>query len=280
MRSEGLFIGSMNTLSTLEAHPLIREHCPVLSETARLVASPQIRNVGVIGGNILQDRRCMYFNQTEFWRAGLEPCFKTGGRVCHQAPGSSSCRAIYYSDLAPLLMVMDARVEYFTDCGYKYDSLQKIIHQHVLANGSPEGKNPFITGFVIPHLSDGTWLKCVKHSVRASLDFPILNGAMLYHPSSNSNQSGRVRIVIGAVSPEPTELIETQGQIEEYAAGRGGSIKEIIETAVSETNRKSGLIRETGLSLKARKKAFGAVASLTEEFICHLEGQMTLAGNH
>ncbi len=140
----------MNTLSTLEAHPLIREHCPVLSETARLVASPQIRNVGVIGGNILQDRRCMYFNQTEFWRAGLEPCFKTGGRVCHQAPGSSSCRAIYYSDLAPLLMVMDARVEYFTDCGYKYDSLQKIIHQHVLANGSPEGKIPLSPDLSFP----------------------------------------------------------------------------------------------------------------------------------
>ena len=73
-----------------------------------LTASPQIRNIATVGGNIMQDRRCIYFNQPHLWRSGLPYCFKTGGSICHQIPNSPVCRAIYYSDVAAAAIAVES----------------------------------------------------------------------------------------------------------------------------------------------------------------------------
>ena len=87
--ADGLvYIGAGETLFDITQNDLIRAKLPAISQAAGVTASPQIRNIATLGGNIMQDRRCFYFNQSEFWRSGLELCFKTGGAVCHQIPNS------------------------------------------------------------------------------------------------------------------------------------------------------------------------------------------------
>lgn len=87
---------------------LINTRCAAVAQAAAVTASPQIRNIATTAGNVMQDRRCIYFNQSEQWRGALPLCYKTGGEVCHQIPNSPVCRAIYYSDLATALIALDA----------------------------------------------------------------------------------------------------------------------------------------------------------------------------
>jgi len=265
-RPDGLFIGAMLTLSDLIKDPLVREAYPALCHAARFVASPQIRNRGTIGGNILQDRRCMYFNQSADWRQSIAPCFKTNGKVCHQVPRSPACRAIYHSDLAPVLLALDAKVECFDQKGLYQKPLTELIREHVDLNGRMEREKTFITGFLIPSLSANAWLKFVKQSARASLDFAVVNAALCYLPQNAESPDGSIKLVVGAVAPEPIELSETEQFIREQFAALAQIKESIIEKASAELDAKCALIRDTGLSVKSRKKAFGAIGRLIEEW--------------
>lgn len=89
-----LIIGAAMTLTELAESALLNSRYAAIAQAASLTASPQIRNIATVGGNIMQDRRCIYFNQPHLWRSGLAYCFKTGGSICHQIPNSPVCRAI------------------------------------------------------------------------------------------------------------------------------------------------------------------------------------------
>ena len=110
-----LIIGATMTLTELAESALLNSRYAAIAQAASLTASPQIRNIATVGGNIMQDRRCIYFNQPHLWRSGLAYCFKTGGSICHQIPNSPVCRAIYYSDVATALIAYEAEVEYIED---------------------------------------------------------------------------------------------------------------------------------------------------------------------
>ncbi|WZL72923.1 FAD binding domain-containing protein [Clostridiaceae bacterium 35-E11] len=270
MRQEGLFIGAMSTLTELMENEEIKKNFPILGEAAGCVASPQIRNVGTIGGNILQDRRCMYFNQTEYWRQSIEPCFKSGGKICHQAPPSPQCRAIYYSDLAPVLMALDARAVCYDEMNFVQMPLKKVIHNHVVTNGGIAKPKFFITGFIIPYVQSDAWMKFVKHSIRASIEFPIINSALIYIPKDEDSKHMKIKIVVGAVAPEPFELVETEKYIQ-YHGFTGHEEEKIKKIARDEIRQNSSLIRETGISVKARKQGFGLIGHLLEQwfqFLC------------
>jgi CO/xanthine dehydrogenase FAD-binding subunit len=81
-----LLIGSMVTLAEVANHPAVNRYCPALAQSARAVASPQIRNVATLAGNLLQERRCLYFNQSEHWRKSIPECLKLGGRGLPSGP--------------------------------------------------------------------------------------------------------------------------------------------------------------------------------------------------
>jgi len=270
-RDQGLFVGAMNTLASLAENRHIMEKFPVISRASRLVASPQIRNVGTIGGNILQDRRCIYFNQSENWRKSIPSCFKTGGKVCHQVPRSKTCRAIYHSDLAPVLTIMDTMVECFDKKGFYQQPLRNVIREHVENNGRMEKGEYFITGFILPFLPEGAWMKFIKQSARASVDFPVFNAVLLGLPKSKNSESAVIKLVAGAVAPEPIELKKTEEFIRKQAGSLVDKKEEIIRTAIDELNKKCALIIDTGISIKSRKKAFGVIGRLIEEGLKKLE---------
>src|SRR5690606_31561262 len=103
-----LVIGAAETLTTLSRHPLVRKHAPSLARAAGLVAGPQLRNMGTIGGNLCLDTRCTYYNQTEFWRGALGFCLKKDGDVCHVTKVGKKCVAAHSADTPPVLMTLGA----------------------------------------------------------------------------------------------------------------------------------------------------------------------------
>ena len=107
----GLSIGAMTPLSVIERSPLIRRDYPVLYEAAKTVASPVIRNMATLGGNICLDTRCLWYNQSLLWRKSCGFCLKKDGDLCHVAPGGNFCWATFSGDTPPALRCLDAELE-------------------------------------------------------------------------------------------------------------------------------------------------------------------------
>jgi 4-hydroxybenzoyl-CoA reductase subunit beta len=103
-------IGAMERLNDVADHPVVREHHAALGDAIRKVASPLIRNAGTIGGNLLVETRCHYYNQSSFWRDTRGSCMKAESDICLVVPQKEVCYAAYSGDLAPVLMVLGARV--------------------------------------------------------------------------------------------------------------------------------------------------------------------------
>jgi len=107
-----LTIGAAATLAELAAHPMVVRHYPALAQAAAHIAGPTQRNMGTVGGNLCLDTRCIFYNQSEWWRDANHHCLKTTGTVCHVAPKSPGvCFATFSGDLAPALLILDAEVD-------------------------------------------------------------------------------------------------------------------------------------------------------------------------
>jgi 4-hydroxybenzoyl-CoA reductase subunit beta len=110
--ANALAIGAAVTLAELAAHPDVVRHYPVLAQAAAHIAGPTHRNMGTVGGNLCLDTRCIFYNQSEWWRGANNHCLKTTGDVCHVAPKSRGvCFATFSGDLAPALLVLDADID-------------------------------------------------------------------------------------------------------------------------------------------------------------------------
>jgi len=110
---EGIIeIGASVTLAELADHPQVIEHYPVVAQAAGLIAGPTHRQMGTVGGNLCLDTRCIFYNQSEWWRSANDHCLKTTGRICHVAPKSHGvCFATFSGDLAPALLTLNAEVD-------------------------------------------------------------------------------------------------------------------------------------------------------------------------
>lgn len=116
--ADNLQLGAAVTLEAIGHHPGIVAHYPVVAEAARSVAGPTQRNMGTLGGNLCLDTRCIFYNQSQWWRAANNHCLKTTGEICHVAPKSRGvCFATFSGDLAPALAVLDAEVDLLSPDG-------------------------------------------------------------------------------------------------------------------------------------------------------------------
>jgi 4-hydroxybenzoyl-CoA reductase subunit beta len=119
-------IGASVRLSELAEHPAIVKHYPVLAQAASHIAGPTQRNMGTVGGNLCLDTRCIFYNQSEWWRDANNHCLKTTGTVCHVAPKSRGvCFATYSGDLAPALLTLVAEVDIAGPQGRRSIPLEK-----------------------------------------------------------------------------------------------------------------------------------------------------------
>ena len=261
-RDDGIFIGSMITMSDLTENKMISERISPVAFAARCVASPQIRNIGTIGGNIFQERRCMYFNQSDDWRRHLTPCYQLGGELCHQIPKAKTCPAIYYSDLAPILIAYGAAAEVHNGETYEKRPLEEVIERYVRHGG----RKDLITGFTIPHFGQGAIGKFLKYSVRSSIDFALSSIGMLFIPGDQKHEKRSVKIVAGAVSPVPLRLHRTEQAILENLPDLIQKKEEMYDIAINDLKSQSSLIRDTVVPLKARKNSLLIINEVLRDF--------------
>jgi 4-hydroxybenzoyl-CoA reductase subunit beta len=212
--SGGLAIGSMVTLETLETSPLILNECSPLAEAARLVAVPSVRHKATIGGNLCLDTRCIYYNQSEFWRSAQKACFKLGGDICHAVEKGRHCQAVYQGDLGPVLIALGAEVKIASANG------EKIIPLAEFFTGKGEKPNVLKPDEILVevrtppsgHAAAGAYEKL---RVREGMDFPMAGVAVMV----KRNRSGAIeqaKVVLGAVGSCPTEVPKAAGLLEDH----------------------------------------------------------------
>jgi 4-hydroxybenzoyl-CoA reductase subunit beta len=125
--ANSLAIGASVTLTALAEHPEVIKHYPVLAQAAGHIAGPTQRNMGTVGGNLCLDTRCIFYNQSEWWRTANNHCLKTTGTVCHVAPKSRGvCFATFSGDLAPALLALGADVDIAGPAGKRSIPLNKL----------------------------------------------------------------------------------------------------------------------------------------------------------
>ncbi len=202
-----LRIGAGVTLTELSEHPDVRAFFPSLADAAGRVASPLIRNMGTIGGNINLDTRCRYVNQTEFWRSAIGGCLKSEGSVCHVVPGGRNCVAAMSSDCVPVLISLDGALLLRTADGQREIPLDA-YYQADGTNHTVRGADELTTEIRVPWPGRPRRTGYSKWSVRKSIDFPLVSVALrfdLERDASNAPIVG-LRVVVGVLGARPREV--------------------------------------------------------------------------
>src|SRR6266705_477400 len=202
---EGLRIGAGVTLTTLAEHPMIQEHYAALATAAGSVSTPQLRNVGTLGGNLLLDTRCNYYNQTEFWRHSIGYCMKKDGDICLVAPGSPRCWAISSADTAPVLVSLGAFVRLVSVRGERVIPVQELFRDDGI-DPYTKAADEVLSEIILPPAA-GWQSVYLKLRRRGSFDFPILGVAVALRTAADGVVTG-ARITLGAVASHPVEATE------------------------------------------------------------------------
>ena len=203
VESGGWTIGAGTTLSEVSTHPAIARDFPALATAAGLVSSPQLRNMGTIGGNVCVDTRCNYYNQSYEWRKAIGFCMKKDGDICLVAPRSSRCWAVSSSDTAPVLWALGARLRVVGAGGERIVPIAALYRDdgiEYLAKRPDE-----IVADVLLPPADGWRSAYLKLRRRGSFDFPVLGVAVAARMDGDVVREAR--IVLGAVAslPRPAE---------------------------------------------------------------------------
>jgi 4-hydroxybenzoyl-CoA reductase subunit beta len=195
-----LEIGALTPLAEIEHSAFLREHYPVLSEAAGTVASPLLRNMGTIGGNICLDTRCLWYNQSLTWRKSCGFCIKKDGDLCHVAPSSPKCWAAFSGDTPPALLCLNAELEIAHAGGVRRVKLADFY----TGSGDPYRKlepNEIVTRVLLPASSAGFRGVYRKLRVRGSIDYPLAGVAVV--AKRLNGHIADARIGITAVNPAP-----------------------------------------------------------------------------
>jgi 4-hydroxybenzoyl-CoA reductase subunit beta len=171
-------IGATNTLHTLSMDPILRRHVPMLAEACGDVAGPQLRRMGTIGGNVCLDTRCVYINQTYFWRKALGFCIKKDGTRCHVVEGGRRCVAAASNDTGPVLMVLGAKLVFQSTRGVRELAIDDFYTTDGVFN-QDRRRDELLTEIVVPLPKPNTLMAYEKLRTRAAIDFPELGIAVL-----------------------------------------------------------------------------------------------------
>ena len=173
-RADGSWrLGAGVSLYQLENHALLAAAFPGLHEAVEKVATPLIRRTATLGGNLMQDARCHFFNQSHFWRNSLGYCLKADGTLCHVIPQKDICYATYHGDVAPVLMALDASVRLVSATG------ERTLTLHEFFGGEGRVKHckrpdEIAVEVVLPAGSESLRSGYAKLRYRDAFDFPAL----------------------------------------------------------------------------------------------------------
>ena len=202
--SHGLRIGASVILTDICENEIINRDYPVVARAARTISTPLLRNMGTIGGNLLLDTRCNYYDQNFEWRKGINFCLKKDGDICWVAPGSSKCWAVQSSDLVPVMVAIGAKLRFASTLG------ERVIDAAGLYNDDGidylhKRPDELLVSIELPP-TNGWRASYQKLRRRGAFDFPVL-GVAAYIKDEGGVVSD-ARVVLGGIAPAPVEIKE------------------------------------------------------------------------
>jgi len=214
--ARSLEIGAAVKLAELAAHEDVLRHYPVVAQAAGCIAGPTHRNMGTVGGNICLDTRCLYYNQSEWWRAANNHCLKTTGDICHVAPKSRGvCFATFSGDLAPALLTLNAEVDLAGPGGARTIALEDLYigyarQDRPITESEGDGKHYL-------SLREGEFVTAVRASntaglrsaydkirIRRSIEYPVTGVAVALR--REGDVLADLRVAFTATNPRPVLL--------------------------------------------------------------------------
>ncbi len=252
-------LGAGVTIDRLAREPRVRAWYPALAAAAESIASPQLRRMGTLGGNLCLDTRCGFYNQTAFWRGALGHCLKAEGTVCHVVPAGRRCVAALSADTPAPLIAYQAELELRSVRGTRTLPLADFyagdgVHHHQRA------PDEIVVAVRLPAPAPGLRSSYLKLRTRQAIDFPLLSVAAVVSAVS-------VRVVVGALGPRPRQVRLADG----VAAARPltpASIDAIASAAAAQCHPLANLgdepWRAAMVAPTVRRALHALVASVTE----------------
>ena len=214
--ARALEIGAAVTLAELAAHPQVLRHYPVVAQAAGFIAGPTHRNMGTVGGNLCLDTRCLFYNQSEWWRSANNHCLKTSGDICHVAPKSRGiCFATYSGDLAPALLTLNAEVDLAGPGGKRTIALDRLYigysrQDQPITETLGDGKyylalrpGEFVTA-VRASSTPGLRSAYDKIRIRRSIEYPVTGVAVALRRDGDT--LAELRVAFTGTNPRPVLL--------------------------------------------------------------------------
>jgi len=200
----GVRIGASVTLTDVCENEIINRDYPVVAHAAKTISTPILRNMGTIGGNLLLDTRCNYYDQNFEWRKGINFCLKKDGDVCWVAVGSSKCWAVQSSDLVPVMVAIGAKLRFASTLG------ERVVDAAGLYNDDGieylrKRPDELLVSIDLPS-TNGWRASYHKLRRRGAFDFPVL-GVAAYIKNEGDIVSD-AKIVLGGIAPSPVEIKE------------------------------------------------------------------------
>jgi 4-hydroxybenzoyl-CoA reductase subunit beta len=242
----GLTIGASVSLTDICEDAVINRDYPMVAEAARTISTPVLRNMGTIGGNLLLDTRCNYYDQNYEWRKGINFCMKKDGEVCWVAPGSSKCWAVQSSDLVPLMVAIGARVRLVSTLG------ERMVEAAGLYNNDGidylhKRPDELLADIYLPPLN-GWRATYKKLRRRGAFDFPVLGVAARLDMAADGTVKN-ARLVLGGIAPAPIEVREAEAALVGHALDR-----EHMEAAAEACYLKARPLDNTDFVMNWRKQ--------------------------
>ncbi len=204
---EGMVLGASLTLADVTADRRIQRAYPAVAKAAEFISTPLLRNMGSIGGNLLLDTRCNYYDQNYEWRKAIHFCMKKDGEICWVAPSSPRCWAVQSSDCAPVMVAIGAKVKLVSSSGERVIPAAELYNDDGIRhlNKRPD---ELLTEIHLPPVNGwrATYWKLRR---RGSFDFPVLGVAT----SLKLSEDGTVedsKIILGGVGSHPVEAVAAQ----------------------------------------------------------------------
>jgi 4-hydroxybenzoyl-CoA reductase subunit beta len=199
-------IGAGVKLARIASDARIAAEYPALAQAAAAVAGPAHRNAGTVGGNLCLDTRCVFYNQSAWWRKANDYCLKRGGDTCHVAPQGARCHAAFSGDLAPALIALGADVELASIRGARRVPLAELYRDDGAAHLTL-ASDELVVAVHLPPAPAGSVSAYRKARVRGSMDFPLAGVAISL--AMDGARIARLRVALTGTNSHPLELAGT-----------------------------------------------------------------------
>ena len=224
-RDGQLAVGAGALLSTVENDPRVRRDYPGLAHAVAEISTPPLRNMGTLGGNLLLDTRCNYYDQNLEWRQAIDFCMKKDGTICWVAPGSPKCLAVQSADTVPVLIAMGARAVVVSREGEREIAVEELYRNDGI-DYVTKRPDELLTRVLLPK-PNGWRASYRKLRRRGAFDFPVLSvGAAVWRDGPTVTAA---RLVLGGVASAPIRLSASEAAL----SGRALDEAAIAEAAAA-----------------------------------------------